>query len=53
MSLPQKWLKEIEMKLNHIDLPVVDIAAVRLFFATHFELRCIFTREDGLTVLFR
>jgi catechol 2,3-dioxygenase-like lactoylglutathione lyase family enzyme len=46
-----KWLKEIEMKLNHIDLPVAEIAAVRLFFETHFELRCIFTREDGLTVL--
>ena len=39
------------MKLNHIDLPVADIAAARRFFETHFELRCIFTREDGLTVL--
>jgi len=39
------------MKLNHIDLPVVDIAATRLFFEAHFEMRCIFTREDGLTVL--
>jgi lactoylglutathione lyase len=39
------------MKLNHIDLPVTDIAAVRLFLETRFELRCIFTREDGLTVL--
>lgn len=39
------------MNLNHIDLPVADIAAVRLFFETHFEMRSIFTREDGLTVL--
>jgi catechol 2,3-dioxygenase-like lactoylglutathione lyase family enzyme len=39
------------MKLNHIDLPVVDTAAVRLLFETHFEMRCIFNREDGLTVL--
>src|SRR5882724_10539491 len=39
------------MKLNHIDLPVADIAAARLFFETHFELRCIFTREHELTVL--
>ena len=39
------------MNLNHIDLLVVDIAAVRLFFETHFEMRSIFTREDGLTVL--
>jgi catechol 2,3-dioxygenase-like lactoylglutathione lyase family enzyme len=39
------------MKLNHIDLPVADIAAARLFFEMHFELRCIFTREDGLSVL--
>jgi catechol 2,3-dioxygenase-like lactoylglutathione lyase family enzyme len=39
------------MNLHHIDLPVADIAAVRLFFETHFEMRRIFTREDGLTVL--
>jgi len=39
------------MKLNHVDLPAMDIAALRLFFETHFEMRCIFNREDGLTVL--
>jgi catechol 2,3-dioxygenase-like lactoylglutathione lyase family enzyme len=39
------------MKLNHIDLPVTDIPAARAFFVTHFEMRCIFEREDGLTVL--
>jgi hypothetical protein len=33
------------MKLNHVDLPVANIAAVRLFFETHFETRCIFTRS--------
>jgi catechol 2,3-dioxygenase-like lactoylglutathione lyase family enzyme len=39
------------MKLNHIDIPVADIAGARRFFETHFELHCIFTRDDGLTVL--
>lgn len=39
------------MKLNHIDLPVTDIPAARAFFESHFEMRCIFEREDGLTVL--
>lgn len=39
------------MRLNHIDLPVSDMAAVRLFFESHFEMRCIFRREDGLAVL--
>lgn len=39
------------MKLNHVDLPVPDIAATRRFFETQFDFRCIFAREDGLTVL--
>lgn len=39
------------MKLNHIDLPVIDPASVRAFFESHFEMRCIYAREDGLTVL--
>ncbi len=39
------------MKLNHIDLPVVDITGARHFFETHFGMRCVFAREDGLTVL--
>jgi|HubBroStandDraft_6_1064221.scaffolds.fasta_scaffold1606217_1 catechol 2,3-dioxygenase-like lactoylglutathione lyase family enzyme len=39
------------MNLNHIDLPVADIAATRLFFETHFDMRSVFAREDGLTVL--
>jgi catechol 2,3-dioxygenase-like lactoylglutathione lyase family enzyme len=43
--------KEIIVKLNHIDLPVIDPANVRIFFESHFEMRCVFSREDGLTVL--
>ena len=39
------------MKLNQHRPAVTDIEAVRRFFETHFELRSIFTREDGLTVL--
>jgi catechol 2,3-dioxygenase-like lactoylglutathione lyase family enzyme len=39
------------MKLNHIDLPVSDPASVRTFFEHHFEMKCVYTREDGLTVL--
>jgi catechol-2,3-dioxygenase len=42
---------EITVKLNHIDLPVTDTASVRVFFERHFDMRCIFSREDGLTVL--
>lgn len=43
--------KEINLKLNHIDLPVSDPASVRAFFESHFDMRCIYSREDGLTVL--
>ena len=39
------------MKLNHIDLPVKDVASSRAFFEQHFGMRCIFVREDGLSVL--
>ena len=39
------------MKLNHIDLPVTDIAGACAFFEKHFRFRCIFSRDDGLTVL--
>ena len=39
------------MKLNHIDLPVKDIHGVRTFLERHFGFRCIFERDDGLTVL--
>jgi lactoylglutathione lyase len=39
------------MNLNHIDLPVSDIDGARAFFETYFGFRCVFAREDGLTVL--
>ena len=39
------------MKLNHIDLPVIDPASVRIFFEKHFHMKCVYSREDGLTVL--
>jgi len=39
------------MKLNHIDIPTTDIAAGCSFFERHFGFRCIFMRDDGLTVL--
>lgn len=29
------------MHLNHIDLPVPDLAATRSFFETHFGFRCL------------
>jgi catechol 2,3-dioxygenase-like lactoylglutathione lyase family enzyme len=41
----------IAMNLNHIDLPVSDIAGARDFFERHFAFRCILARADGLTVL--
>jgi catechol 2,3-dioxygenase-like lactoylglutathione lyase family enzyme len=39
------------MKLNHIDLPVTEPLRVRAFFEQLFDMKCTFTREDGLTVL--
>jgi hypothetical protein len=39
------------MKLNHIDLPVTEPSRVRRFFEQVFEMKCIFEREYGLTVL--
>ena len=39
------------MKLNHIDLPVADIAAAAAFFRDLMDFKCIFERADGLTVL--
>ena len=39
------------MELNHIDLPVADIAGVRDFFVAHFGFRTILKRDDGLAVL--
>jgi catechol 2,3-dioxygenase-like lactoylglutathione lyase family enzyme len=47
----QRLQREAIMNLNHIDLPTTDVAACRAFFEAHFGLRCIFSREDGLTVL--
>lgn len=39
------------MNLNHIDVPTTDTIAARAFFERHLGFRCIFSREDGLTVL--
>lgn len=39
------------MKLNHMDLPVADVAGVKEFFITHFGFRLVSERDDGLTVL--
>jgi catechol-2,3-dioxygenase len=43
--------EETSMNLNHLDLPVADIAGVRSFFESYFGFHCIFERADGLTVL--
>jgi catechol 2,3-dioxygenase-like lactoylglutathione lyase family enzyme len=39
------------MNLNHLDLPVSDIAQTRAFFERHFGFKEVYSREDGLTVL--
>jgi catechol 2,3-dioxygenase-like lactoylglutathione lyase family enzyme len=39
------------MKLNHVDVQTTETSAARVFFERHFGFRCIFAREDGLTVL--
>ncbi len=40
------------MKLNHLNLPVADVAATRTFFEEYFSFRCIETKgSDMLSVL--
>jgi catechol 2,3-dioxygenase-like lactoylglutathione lyase family enzyme len=39
------------MNLNHLDIPVSDIAQTRTFFERYFGFKEVFSREDGLTVL--
>ncbi len=39
------------MNLNHVDIPTTDVSSARSFFERHFGCRCIFERDDGLTVL--
>jgi catechol 2,3-dioxygenase-like lactoylglutathione lyase family enzyme len=46
----QSLYGETIMNLNHLDIPTTDVPAARLFFERHFGLRCIFARDDGLTV---
>jgi catechol 2,3-dioxygenase-like lactoylglutathione lyase family enzyme len=38
------------MKLNHLDLPVLDVIATQYFFETHFGFNC-FYQGNGLVVL--
>lgn len=39
------------MRLNHIDLQVSNVPAARVFFETHFGLRCIFQRRDEIALM--
>jgi catechol 2,3-dioxygenase-like lactoylglutathione lyase family enzyme len=39
------------MKLNHIDLQVSDVSGARVFFETHFGLRCTYQRKEQLAIL--
>jgi catechol 2,3-dioxygenase-like lactoylglutathione lyase family enzyme len=39
------------MNLNHLDIPVSDVAQTRTFFERYFGFKEVFSREDGLTVL--
>jgi catechol 2,3-dioxygenase-like lactoylglutathione lyase family enzyme len=39
------------MNLNHLDLPVSDIAQTLTFFERFFGFKEVYSREDGLTVL--
>ena len=38
------------MKLNHIDLPVIDPTSVRSFFERHFDIKCVFSGDNGALV---
>ena len=39
------------MQLNHLDLPVPHTSETKSFFVDHLGFRCVFDRDDGLTVL--
>lgn len=39
------------MNLNHLDLPVPDVAQTKAFLERFFDFKETYTREDGLTVL--
>ena len=39
------------MQLNHLDLPVPDTSVTKSFFVDHLGFKCVFDRDDGLTVL--
>jgi catechol 2,3-dioxygenase-like lactoylglutathione lyase family enzyme len=39
------------MQLNHLDVPVPQTFATKTFFVEHLGFKCVFEREDGLTVL--
>lgn len=39
------------MKLNHLDLQVSDIHAARVFFETHFSLRCSYARRAEIALM--
>jgi catechol 2,3-dioxygenase-like lactoylglutathione lyase family enzyme len=41
------------MNLNHLDLPVTDVAAARSFFELHFGFRCVTERGDLAVLLDR
>jgi catechol 2,3-dioxygenase-like lactoylglutathione lyase family enzyme len=42
---------ERDMNLNHLDLPVTDVAAARSFFERHFGFRCVAAREELAVLL--
>ena len=39
------------MNLNHLDLQVSNVGAARVWFETHFELRCVSARRDEIALL--
>lgn len=39
------------MQLNHLDLPVPKTSETKAFFVEHLGFKCVFDRDDGLTVL--
>jgi lactoylglutathione lyase len=44
-------MMEATVKLNHVNLPVADVAATRAFFEKHFGFRCIAQPSDANVVL--
>jgi lactoylglutathione lyase len=51
VAAEQDPTRERAVKLNHVNLPVVDVSATRDFFERHFGFQCVAEPADAIVVL--